>query len=182
MTRATAFLLAVIATAIPFVASAQQTGSPHRSTDTCPICHNQDMSLARSKVETCTLCHAPTVHGGSHEHLQASATSVAQALSAKPENKGRLPLTDDGRIWCGTCHLFHDPSISNPPWLSQGWIPPDTGLPDAVRDGVLRRSDRIMEAAAQPTPGVTFAKQGTRALRLPVADGTLCLQCHARLP
>ena len=182
MRRTITLLLAVIATAVPFLASAQENAAPHHGTDTCPICHNQDMSLSRSKLETCTLCHAATVHGGSNEHLQASAASVAQALAAKPESKGRLPLTDDGRMWCGTCHLFHDPSISNPPWLSQGWVPPDTGLAAAVRSGVLTRSDQIMRTADKPTPGVTFATKGTRALRLPVADGTLCLQCHGSLP
>jgi hypothetical protein len=182
MMRAAVLLAAVIACAIPFVASAQESASPHHGTDTCPMCHNDDMSLSRSKLETCTLCHAATVHGGSNEHVQATAASVAQALSTKGDTKVKLPLTDDGRLWCGTCHLFHDPSISDPPWLSQGWIPPDTGLAAAIRSGVLTRADKLVTNAGEPTPGVTFAIKGTRALRLPVADGTLCTQCHGSLP
>ena len=40
-------------------------------TDKCGLCHEQDMSLSRSKLETCTLCHATTVHSGANEHVGA---------------------------------------------------------------------------------------------------------------
>ena len=175
-------LLSVVLWVFTAVSHAQEDASPHHNMEACSVCHNDDMSLSRTKGETCTLCHATTVHGGSNEHLQAAPASVAQALAVKPDDKVKLPLTDDGHIWCGTCHVFHDPSISDPPWLSQGWVPPRTGLSEAVRTGVQTRSQQLAERSGEQKPEVTFADKGTRALRLPVNDGTLCKRCHGNRP
>lgn len=167
-------LLAIVAS----VVRAQDDGSPHHNLTMCAVCHNEDMSLQRSKLETCTLCHAPTVHGGSNEHLQADAAKVGRWAQPK-DSKVRLPLTDDSHIWCGTCHVFHDPSIDQ--WLAEGWVPPETGLPRAVRDRIVERAARIAKTYGEEKSGLSFAAKGTRALRLPVADGSLCQQCHGSL-
>jgi hypothetical protein len=182
MGRAALLLATVAVLALPSTSGAADDASPHHSMEACAVCHNEDMSLSRSKLETCTLCHATTVHGGSYAHLQAAPARVAQALATKPDDKVKLPLADDGHIWCGTCHLFHDPSFSDPSWLTQGWAPPNTGLPEAVRNGELQRSQRIAEGFGKAEAEVTFADKGTRALRLPVVDGSLCLRCHGNLP
>ena len=163
-------------------AVADDSGSPHRSTEMCPVCHNEDMTLQRSKLETCTLCHGETPHSGAAEHLRLEAVRVKQAFAGKKDEGGvTLPLTDDGRIWCGTCHLFHDPSLGEA-WLPTGWVPPDSGLPKAVRDGVTRRWDALAAAHGQSKVDASFAAKGTRQLRLPVEDGTLCKQCHGSMP
>jgi len=184
MSRAALVLVAFLLTVAARCTCAQtDSASPHNQTDSeiCAVCHEPDMSLSRSRVETCTLCHAATAHGGSSEHLHADAARVAQAVPAGSD-PAKLPLTDDGRIWCGTCHLYHDPSLLGPPWLTQGWVPPDTGMPAAVRRGLETRANDIVRQAGEPTPGATFATKGTRALRMPVADGSLCRHCHVNLP
>lgn len=163
-------------------AVADDSGSPHRSTEMCPVCHNPDMTLQRSKLATCTLCHGETPHSGAAEHLRLDAGRVKQALAGKPDAGGvTLPLTDDGKIWCGTCHLFHDPSLGEA-WLPMGWLPPDSGLPKAVRDGVTTRWDALAAAHGESQVDASFAAKGTRQLRLPVEDGTLCKRCHGSLP
>ena len=163
-------------------ASADDSGSPHRSTEACAVCHNEDMSLQRSKVETCTLCHGDTPHSGAAEHLRVEAARVKQAMAGKKDDHGpTLPLTDEGRIWCGTCHLFHDPSLGEA-WLPAGWVPPDSGLPQAVREGVTARWDALASAHGQSKVTASFAAKGTRQLRLPIENGTLCKQCHGSMP
>ncbi len=159
-------------------ARADDSGSPHRSTEMCAACHNEDMSLQRSKLETCTLCHGEAPHSGAAEHTRLEGARVKQALAgAKHDGGTHLPLTDEGRIWCGTCHLFHDPSLGEP-WLPMGWVPPDSNLPGAVREGVTMRWKDLAAAHGDTTVDASFASKGTRQLRLPAEDGTLCKQCH----
>jgi hypothetical protein len=171
----------VLGFAFPAAAGADDE-SPHHSTTACPVCHTEDMGLQRSELETCTLCHAETVHSGAVEHQRLDGAHVTQALAARKDDGGvTLPLADNGRIWCGTCHLFHDPSLGEA-WLPMGWIPPDTGLAEAVREGVVQRWDAMVSAHGQATVDASFATKGTRALRLPVQDGTLCTHCHGSAP
>ena len=159
---------------------ADDSGSPHTNLEMCSVCHNEDMSLQRSKVETCTLCHGETPHSGAAEHLRLEAARIKELLAGtKPAVT--LPLTDDGRMWCGTCHLFHDPSLGEA-WLSTGWLPPDSGLPGAVREGVSNRWQALASAHGDAKVDASFASKGTRQLRLPADDGTLCRQCHGGKP
>jgi hypothetical protein len=172
---------------VPAMTRAEEADSPHHMAkpdgeldmEKCGVCHNEDLSLIQPKLETCTLCHALTGHAGAAEHLRAAPAAVKQALE---QSKGSpaLPLTDDGHIYCGTCHLFHDPSFTGETWLSQGWLPRTSGLPSAVREEVLARW-KLM--AAQPDKGAVgkFAAEGTRQLRMALDDGQLCRHCHGAL-
>lgn len=188
MTRATATVLGLWL-ALAVAARAQDAGSPHHMTkpdgsldmDTCGACHNEDMSLQRSKLETCTLCHGQTVHAGADEHVRASAPAVQKALAGQPKGGPALPLAADGRIYCGTCHLFHDPKVMSEDWLAHGWLPPESGLPGAVRQAVIVRWAALAEKAGETGALGEFASKGTRQLRLPVSDGQLCRQCHGAL-
>jgi hypothetical protein len=173
------FLLAALW--LPHAAAAEDTGSPHTIIDPaiCSICHTEDMALQRPKSEICLTCHNETQHAGSAQHLHIEPARVARALAANPSEE-KLPLTDDGHIWCGTCHLWHDPQLGEA-WLPTGWVPPDSGLPGAVRAGVTARWANIARAHDQKTVDAQFATKGTRQLRLPVQDGSLCKRCHAEL-
>jgi hypothetical protein len=117
------------------------------------------------------------------EHTRLEAARVDRLLAGRKDDKDglKLPLTDDRRIWCGTCHLFHDPSLGED-WLATGWVPPQTGLPEAVRQGATTKWDAIAAAHDAKGVGASFAEKGTRQLRLPVSDGSLCRQCHRSLP
>ena len=62
----------------------------------CAVCHNEDFSLQRSKLETCTLCHAQTSHAGSDEHLRASPAAVKIVAAVANPPSPLLPT------WPGT--------------------------------------------------------------------------------
>jgi hypothetical protein len=160
--------------------------SPHHMTksdgsldgDRCGECHNEDLSLPGSKLEVCTTCHERTTHAGSEEHLRASPAAVKQALAQRKPDAPDLPLEDDGRMYCGTCHFFHDPQVDSEVWLVSGWLPLDSGLAAAVREGVIERWVALAERSNEKGSVGDFATTGARALRLPVDDGQLCRQCH----
>jgi hypothetical protein len=170
--RLAACLFAGLVAAAPLAAA--ETATPHDmlrpggepDTDKCAVCHEPDFSLSRSKVETCTLCHATTEHAGAAEHLRLEAARVARLVAAKQEGRPELPLTENGQMYCGTCHLFHDPRVTGEIPLEEPWVP-HGALAAAVREAL----------SAHAGPGVQFA-DGTTRLRLPIADGTLCKHCH----
>jgi len=164
----------------------QDSGSPHYmrlpdgkpDKDKCPLCHEEDNeTLSRSKVETCTLCHNATPHAGAAEHLAASAANVGRRL-ASAKDIVKMPLTDDGRIYCGTCHFFHDPVLAKEQQLPNAWLPGAAGLSEAVKSARKTTLDGIAPKYEQSEPGFKFMIKGTKALRLPVEDGSLCRHCH----
>lgn len=173
-----------------FVATtfADESTSPHRmvgedgrpDTQKCTVCHNEDMSLTSPAAELCTLCHSRNQHSGALRHLEAQPSAVAHLLPSESESKVRLPLAEDGRLFCGTCHLFHDPAVSGEAPLASPWLPVTTGLAGAVR---RRLEARVEEAAGMEraaTASGTFSIKGTTMVRLPVHDGTLCRHCHGK--
>jgi hypothetical protein len=144
-------------------------------TDKCPLCHNGDMSLSRTKVETCTLCHSAHTHAGTAKHLAADSTAVKQVTHGKtPE----LPLSEEGRIYCGTCHVFHDPAISKEEILAGRWLPAKTGLSQAVREALAARWQQAAQGRDEVEPIAKFSTRGTTRLRLSIDDGSLCRHCH----
>jgi hypothetical protein len=172
------------------LATGAQAQNPHKMVGpdgkldmtTCSFCHEEDLTLSRSKEETCTLCHAAIPHGGAAPHLAASAEAVKERLPKPGPGVPELPLTDSGKIYCGTCHLFHDPAVADEQWLTKGWIPPKTGIPEAVRESLVKRIDAVAEKYGEKKSDVAhFAEKGTRQLRLPIEGGKLCLQCHGYL-
>lgn len=188
MSRAPATLIAIgllLATA----ARGDDSSSPHLMTksdgslnmETCGVCHNEDMSLQRSKLETCTLCHAQSAHAGSDAHVRASAAAVKQIMGEQKQEGPALPLTEEGKIYCGTCHLFHDPKVLGEDWLAHGWLPPDSGVPGAVRQQDVERWAALAQKTDEKSALGSFATEGTRQLRMPVNDGQLCRQCHGSL-
>jgi len=186
MTRATVGLLGMWLVLAPYAADAEDSGSAHHMTksdgsldmETCGACHNEDMSLQRSKLETCTLCHGQVVHGGSDEHVRADPTAVKQLLAGQPADAPVLPLTEEGKIYCGTCHLFHDPKVMSEEWLKEGWLPPDRGVSGAVRQSVIDRWAALAAASKETDALGEFATKGTRQLRIPIDQGQLCRHCH----
>ncbi len=145
----------------------------------CAVCHNDDLGLLRSKLETCTECHTETIHSGSREHVQASAAAVAKVLAGAKGKDPELPLTDDGRIYCGTCHLFHDPVVASEALLDKGRGPSGSSVGTAVAEALRARWPQLAKAHGKDNAGITLNPQGTLRLRLPNADGSLCRHCHS---
>jgi len=179
--------------AVPLVAVALLIGvargayafSPHSMTNDkgeadlskCGICHNPDFSLQRSKSQTCTICHALSTHSGSREHVSADPAIVGALLGDGPN---ALPTDEKGGIYCGTCHLFHDPALAITPEraLDEAWRRSDAGLGGAVGKVLLEKGSAI--AVAHGVGGEWGEiSDGTRMLRLGVADDALCVRCHA---
>jgi hypothetical protein len=182
MTRLAIWLAAVLLGSAP--ALAEDASSPHEmlradgqaDTDKCGVCHNDDLTLSLSKAETCLLCHSQTEHAGAHEHLRADAAAVARLVPPPREGVPAFPLTDDGRMYCGTCHIFHDPRVSEEKVLDRAWVP-SARLAQAVRDALTPRFDAAPSVGEKKAPAATFG-DGTVRLRLPIADGSLCRHCH----
>lgn len=151
--------------------------------DKCAMCHEDDNeTLSRSKLETCTLCHSESPHVGAARHLAASPAEVARKIAAtKKEGEAEFPLDEEGKIFCGTCHLFHDPALGERPRLASGWLPPETGLAGAVRSSLRGRFPGIAEKYGEESVDAHFAENPVVQLRLPISDGSLCLHCHAEL-
>ena len=146
----------------------------------CSLCHDESFALARSKAETCTLCHAETMHSGSLEHLRAGPAAVARLLPAT-DGKVAWPLTDDGNIYCGTCHLFHDPGLKlgKEQALEATWVRSSSGVANAIRIARTTRADALAAEVEGAEKWGGFSAKGTRMLRLPAGDGSLCRHCHA---
>jgi hypothetical protein len=181
--------LSIFAVVNPLLAE-EEPDTPHRmlkadgeaDPEKCAMCHQEDYSLNQPKSELCTMCHSPTIHAGAARHLQASPEKLAQVVSPKKPGDLDLPLTDENGIFCGTCHVFHDPRVSGEQVLDQRWLPPSTGLAEAARKGLAAQWGRIASKHGESEPGAKFSTRGTRNMRLPVSDGTLCRQCHGTLP
>jgi len=180
--RIVVILLGALITAVPL--HAQKPDSPHwmvgpdgePNPEACATCHDEDLSLLQPKLDTCVMCHTAQPHTGASRHLAADAAAVARLLTG--EKKDSLPLTDEGRIYCGTCHLFHDPRVNGEPFLEQAWLPRSNGLPQAIRERLESQWSALAEGHGEEGPGAVFFKEGTKALRLPIDDGTLCRHCH----
>jgi hypothetical protein len=160
-----------------------ESPSPHHmvkpdgepDSDKCLLCHNDDLSLSHTKAETCALCHAANTHAGIAQHVAADPALVARRTQQK---EPALPLAEDGKIYCGTCHVFHDPAVSEEPILARQWFPPNTGLAQAVRRSLEERWIQTPRAEGSAAAPATFTSRGTTRLRLPIDDGSLCRHCH----
>ncbi len=147
----------------------------------CALCHNEDMDLLASKEETCLSCHDRTLHSGSAEHLEVSPERVAALLPPRvepEEAQQNLPLAEDGRMYCGTCHLFHDPRIA------EEILAPVRPLPShsvalAIRRATLARCQDLTREGSSAE--FSFAPQNTAFLRLPLAEDELCVACHRQV-
>lgn len=148
-------------------------------TSKCSLCHDQSFALARSKAETCTLCHSEFTHSGTAEHLRASPAEVSRLIPAK-DGKPSWPVTEEGHIFCGTCHLFHDPALKMGPEmaLDVAWVRPTTGLPHALRLAKTEEADELVAEVDGVEKWGGFSTTGSRMLRRPVGDGSLCRHCH----
>jgi hypothetical protein len=179
---ATALLFAVASTA-----RGDEVMNPHHMVgadgalddSVCSLCHEDDYTLTRSKTETCTLCHSDRPHVGAAEHLSANAAAVKR-LAADREGIS-IPLTDDDTLYCGSCHLYHDPAVADEQWLDHGWVPSATeGLGKAVRDQLTAwfAAEEARRDPATAAATIKWMTEGTRMLRLPAENGTLCKRCH----
>jgi hypothetical protein len=185
-------VLLILAVLVPcrivLAADDDDDGNPHHmmkadgeaDNEKCEVCHTgEDLSLSTSKLETCTTCHDPTLHSGSYEHLQANAEAVKAHLPPAKEGQEEMPLAEDGKMYCGTCHLFHDPRVSEEktaPVRPISFSP----IAKAVREATSAKWPVLAQQHGAAEAGATFAEKSTPALRLPLDDNQLCGHCHGK--
>lgn len=145
----------------------------------CAICHNEDMDLLSSKEETCLSCHDRTLHSGSVEHLRAAAVQVQRRLPSKEQSGVEFPLAEDGRMYCGTCHLFHDPRVAEET-LAPPRSLPEGGLAARIRQETEGRAATVLRARPEVEAQISFAPKSTGFLRLPIDENQLCIACHRK--
>jgi hypothetical protein len=143
----------------------------------CAVCHNEDMDLLESKHDTCAGCHDLTTHSGAAEHLRADAATVKAHVPEAKDGVPELPLAEDGKMYCGTCHLFHDPKIDD-----VTAIPPrplsSQPIAAAIRAATAKRWPILAQQHGEEAAEASFAKDSTATLRLPIDEGQLCRHCH----
>lgn|GEM_PF-1711838 len=161
--------------------------TPRSSQDpTCAACHTvppvtdalpDDAKLRLKPTEVCSTCHKSDIHLGSVAHLEKQLTPAMRATLA-----GRLPLTDEDKIACWTCHEVHGDNSGGerrlrPIASALRSVALDKDWPE-LKDMTL--SWPAAGAAADADGGDTQA--APPLLALPDSNGALCSACHGDGP
>lgn len=96
-------------------------------------------TLVADGIRSCIACH--------------ESAAVKHMVGKRPDFKvpNYLPLDEQGRITCLTCHHTHGPLLSGNPWVSVSWFERLTNSERLHKTYLLRRNN---------------------------ADGGLCMACH----
>lgn len=171
--------------------------------DTCLFCHrevntqretkrelmNANLRLPAEKV--CVGCHLKTPHLNAIEHTDSvlsenshssAKNMVAQIKQLEAKGIARLPLSEDNKILCITCHSPHEAGVLDEHNLSAKQVQGDVkkGVEysaHAWRDVVEADKRERLETIQLSLPPYQRLEKEV-LLRLPAKDGTLCLSCH----
>ena len=175
----------------------------------CKFCHekvlDRDKSYQLDEIklripadQLCYGCHLKTPHLNAMEHQVEPEEDRAKLMKESAKKHGIiLPLSQDGKVMCVTCHTPHQPGVI------EDHLPAAKQVSDAdVKDGIqYKKSNPWQEVIAEDkreriqkmlNESTTKSKPMTTQLelnykqiekevllRLPAKDGTLCLACHA---
>ena len=166
----------------------------------CEYCHkivpDPKKEIKREALEfrlppqkLCWGCHLKTPHLNAVNHLVETDQDMRERMVEAEKNyQIILPLDDDGRIMCSTCHTSHESGVIAPD-KPAGKQVADTDLKTGVSyeghpwDEVFQADKKTrLEELAQDGGGVhhlRYRRLKTEVLlRLPAKDGTLCQACH----
>jgi hypothetical protein len=166
----------------------------------CEYCHKkapdpkkkidrQKLEFRLSPEKLCFSCHLKTPHLNALVHQAKPDEKMVKRIKKSEQKQGViLPLDNDGKIMCVTCHASHEPGVIDKEKPAGKQIA-DAGLDDGVSYVehpwntvfVADKKDRL-EKLMQET-GKTYHLSYQRIkhevlLRLPAKDGTLCQACH----
>ena len=169
----------------------------------CEYCHQkaldpkqrqrrQQWRLRLPLDRLCLGCHLKTPHLNAVEHLRKPGKAMRRRMREAERREGIvLPLDDEGRITCVTCHAPHERGLI-PVDRPAGRQVADVGLAEGVTYedhpwGAVFAADKRerLDELRKERPAVdadALAWRRLRAevlLRLPARDGSLCLACHA---
>ncbi len=175
----------------------------------CEYCHekilNRDKSYQLDEIklripadQLCYGCHLKTPHLNSMEHQVEPDEDRAKQMKQSAKKHGIiLPLSQDGKVMCVTCHTPHQPGVI------EDHLPAAKQVSDAdVKDGIQykksspwqevitadkhERIQKMLNESKSSTKSFTTHYELNYKLidkevllRLPAKDGTLCLACHS---
>jgi hypothetical protein len=140
----------------------------------------------------CYGCHLKTPHFNAAEHqsVKPGEKMKKHMGDSKREQGVILPLSQDGKVMCSTCHNPHQTGVFETAKNPAGKAVTNRDL----EEGIVYRDEHPWNAVFQADKKDRLAafneKHGERVsleyrriekealLRLPAKDGTLCLACH----
>lgn len=169
----------------------------------CTYCHEEvqehrdqphrreEWKLRLAADKLCYGCHLKTPHLNAVEH-QAKKPSdrVKKRLKRSvEEDKAFLPLSDDGKVMCVTCHSPHPPGVidaaKNPAGRQLNPVDVKEGIKyrDHPWDAIVQADKRARLEELNRKYGGGLAVRYRRIekevlLRRSAKDGKLCLACH----
>ncbi len=168
--------------------------------DHCRYCHEEplkrdrvyqpgQLKLRMPREKLCFGCHLKTPHLNALEHQAKPSKEVLKQLQASEQKLGLiLPLSEDGKLMCVTCHSPHPPGVLNDNLAAAKQVNNSdlkTGISyiehpwsDVYAED---KRDRLAQLERQMGTLQTLDYQRIHTevlLRLPAKDGTLCQACH----
>jgi len=167
----------------------------------CEYCHTEppdpEKEIRRDELEfrlppqmLCVGCHLKTPHLNAFNHLvEPDEEKLEQIKEAEKMHQIILPLDDEGKIMCATCHSPHEPGVI-PKDKPAGRQVADASVEDGVSyvdhewndvfsEDKQERLDELNKHEKEPTQLSYQRIESEVLLRLPAKDGTLCLACHS---
>ena len=167
----------------------------------CEYCHKEapdpEKEIERDELEfrlppqkLCFGCHLKTPHFNALNHQVEPAKEMRKRMrEAEKRLKVILPLDEEGKVMCATCHSPHEPGVIDKE-KPAGRQVDDADLEKGVSyidhpwNHVFQadKEARLQELSRQGGGIHTLRYQRIQTevlLRLPAKDGTLCQACHA---
>lgn len=166
----------------------------------CTYCHEKPLkrdqiySAAELKLRVpreviCYGCHLKTTHLNALQHQVKPSKEKLQQLKETEKKLGiSLPLSDDGKVMCVTCHSPHPNGVLKPDLAAAKQVANQdlkTGISYAQHPwGAVYAEDKqqrlqALEHQTGHLQALEYQRIKTEVLlRLPAKEGSLCLACH----
>ncbi len=166
----------------------------------CEYCHKKapdpKKKIDRQKLEfrlppqkLCFGCHLKTPHLNALNHLVKPGKKMAKRIKASEKKQNViLPLDNDGKVMCATCHTPHQPGVideKKPAGKQVADVDLDKGVSYVEHpwNSVYQQDKKMRLQKLAQKSGETYNLTYKRLehevlLRLPAKDGTLCQACH----
>ncbi len=170
--------------------------------DTCLYCHEEtpdpeqeenheqgDLKLRLPPQNICYGCHLYTPHMNALGHQKKPDEDMSKRIKKYvQEHEIILPLSDDGKIMCITCHSSHQLDVISREkpagkQVINGDIEKGTTYSEHPWNKVFieDKKDRLNKLAQETDKNYELKYQRIEKeilLRLPAKDGKLCMACH----